>query len=124
MSIEITKPLELLDTQGHITAEGWARRPYWRYDRRAIRASKWRIKEWDYFSILSKRQKFGICLTMSDLGDLGVFAICFLDCARGFFHQVETFTLFLWGNGAFPKAATRGIYGSKTGNCPWSFNMW
>lgn len=109
MQNEITKPLDLLDSRGHITTEGWARQPYWRYDRRAIAAPKWRIKEWDYFSILSSRQKFGVCLTMSDLGYLGLFAISFLDFERGFYHQVEAVTLFPLGKCGFPEKSDEGL---------------
>jgi hypothetical protein len=109
MQIEITKPLELLDAEGHITTEGWARRPFWQYDRRAIRAPKWRIKEWDYFSIISPGQKFGIALTMADLGYLGIFAITFLDFEHAFFHQVETFTLFPLGKLGFPTGSDEGV---------------
>lgn len=95
--VEIHHPIELLDPRGHITTEGWARQPYWNYRREAIRAPKWRIKEWDYFSVLSPRQNFGLTLTMSDLGYLGVFAICFLDFERRYFHQIDTFSLFPMG---------------------------
>jgi len=109
MPTEITSPLDLLDPRGHITTEGWARQPYWRYDRQAIRAPTWRIKEWDYFSVLSARQKFGILLTMSDLGYLGVFAICFVDFERGFYHQVDTFTLFPLGKLGFPAGSNEGV---------------
>jgi len=109
MQFEITNPLELLDARGHITVEGWARQPYWRYDRRAIRAPQWRIKEWDYFSVLSSRQNFGILLTMSDLGYLGIFAIGFVDFERGFCHQVDTFKLFPLGKLGFPAQSDEGL---------------
>ncbi|HRI64073.1 MAG TPA: DUF2804 domain-containing protein [Polyangium sp.] len=109
MQVEITKPLELLDAEGHITTEGWARQPYWRYDRAAIKAPRWRIKEWDYYSVLSSRQKFGITLTMSDLGYLGLFAICFLDFERGIYHQIETITLFPLGKHGFPTQSETGL---------------
>lgn len=97
MSIEITSPCDLLDTHGHITNQGWARQPYWRYDRQAIRAPKWRIKEWDYYSILSHDQKFGLALTIADLGIVGIFAICFLDFERRYVQQIDTFSLFPMG---------------------------
>lgn len=107
--LEITKPLELLDPQGQITTEGWARQPYWNYRREAIRASKWRIKEWDYFSVLSPGQNFGVTLTMSDLGYLGVFAICFLDFERRYFNQIETFSVFPLGKTGFPEGSDEGL---------------
>ena len=51
MQNEITKPMRLLDADGHITEPGWARQLYWTYDRADIRAPKWRIKEWDFYLV-------------------------------------------------------------------------
>lgn len=116
MQTEITTPIDLLDPQGHITQEGWARQPLWRYDRKAVRAPNWRIKEWDYFSVLSPDQKFGITLTMSDLGFAGLFAICFLDFERGTFHQVDTLSILPLGKTGFPAGSDSGVirFGNKT----------
>jgi len=86
--------MDLLDSDGRITKEGWARQPYWRYDRSRIKAPWWRIKEWDYYSILSHDKKFGIAFTMSDLGYAGLHAVCFLDFERGFSSQADTLSVF------------------------------
>ncbi|NLU47338.1 MAG: DUF2804 family protein [Syntrophomonadaceae bacterium] len=72
MQNEITASIPLLDASGYITQEGWARHPYWIYDRSKIHAPWWRIKEWDYFAILSQDKQYGLTLTMSDLGYAGV----------------------------------------------------
>lgn len=109
MQTEITAPLALLDAQGHISTPGWARQPFWHYDRSAIQAPKWRVKEWDYFSILSPSQRFGLTLTMGDLGFAGVFALCFLDFERGVYHQVDTMSLFPLGKTGFPAGSDEGV---------------
>lgn len=93
MQTEITHTLPLLDAQGHITREGWARHPYWQYDRKAIKASWYRVKEWDYYSVFSADGSYGICITMSDLGYLGLFAVCYLDLQKGYYHQVEDMSI-------------------------------
>ena len=97
MNIEIMEERELLDSSGRITKEGWARRPLWRYDRSRIKAPWWRIKEWDYYSILSHDRKFGITLTLSDLGYAGLCAVCFLDFERGHVCQVDTLAVLPMG---------------------------
>lgn len=97
MQTEITSPLPLLDTHGHLTQAGWSRQPRWQYERAAIHAGRWRIKEWDYYSVLSPGGRFGLTLTLADLGYLGLGAICFLDFERGFFHQVDTLMPFPMG---------------------------
>jgi len=108
MQQEITEPCELLDGDGHITREGWARQPYWRYDRRKIKAGWHRIKEWDYYAILSQEGGFGVTLTMSDLGYAGLFALCWLDFESGRFHQVDTLKPFTRGRVGFPATSDEG----------------
>ena len=75
MQNEIVSAMDLLDGSGRITREGWARYPYWRYDRAKIRSNALRIKEWDYYSALSQDGRFGIALTMSDLGVITLYSI-------------------------------------------------
>jgi len=50
---EITETRDLLDNKGHITKEGWSKKPFWQYDRKAVKASWLRIKEWDYYYVIS-----------------------------------------------------------------------
>ena len=59
MQNEITSQQDLMDGQGRIIEEGWARRPYWNYDRNKIAAGWHRIKERDYYSVLSHDKKYG-----------------------------------------------------------------
>ncbi len=110
MQNEITSPIELLDNRGHITAEGWARHPYWRYDRSAIKAPWYRIKEWDYYAVLSHDGRYGLGLTAADLGFLGIFAICWLDLEKGYTFQSDTMTLMPKGKTGFaPDSDTGGV---------------
>jgi hypothetical protein len=102
MQNEIKKNINLLNADGHITNEGWARFPYWKYDRSAIKASFLRIKEWDYYAVLSEDKKYGITFTISDLGYLGLSAICFLDFEKRYFRQVDTMSILPLGKTGFP----------------------
>lgn len=108
MQNEITAPLDLLRSDGTPGAEGWARRPWWRYDRRRIHASALRIKEWDYYSILSHDGKFGLTLTMSDLGYAGMFALCFLDFERRHTCQIDTLSVLPLGRTGFSPDSDEG----------------
>lgn len=87
---EITEDVELLNPDGTLTQEGWARSPRWRYRRAAVRAPLWRIKEWDYYYLRSDEDDCFVCLTMSDLGYAGLFALAFIDLARGEVAQVDS----------------------------------
>lgn len=106
---EIKKQTPLLTPEGTLTEEGWARFPHWTYNKENIAAPKWKIKEWDYYSILSPSQNFGITITASDLGYVGLFAICFLDFEKKTFQQIDTLSLFPLGKTNFPKNSFEGI---------------
>ena len=109
---EITEKRDLLDGRGHITKEGWARRPLWNYDRNRIKASFLRIKEWDYYYVLSDDLKRGLTFTISDLGYAGLMAICYLDFDRGTFDQVDT--LAVLPGGKITAREERMSYSDKT----------
>jgi len=108
MQNEIMKPISLLNEQGHIIEEGFAKQPYWRYDRNAIKAGWYRIKEWDYYAILSHDKKYGITFTMSDLGYAGLFAICWLDFEHKTFQQIDTMNILPRGKTGFPADSDNG----------------
>ena len=52
MSAEIryTSPWPVLDARGRPNP-GWADEGLFHYDRRAIKAAPWRIKEWDFYQV-------------------------------------------------------------------------
>ncbi|HDP81134.1 MAG TPA: DUF2804 domain-containing protein, partial [Spirochaetes bacterium] len=105
---EVTKPVELLDDNGHLVEEGWARRPYWRYDRERIKAPWHRIKEWDYYYVLSQDRQYGITFTMADLGYAGLFAVAWLDFKNGTFTQLDTMSILPRGKTGFSPTAEKG----------------
>ncbi len=53
----ITESCELLDSNGLLINQGYATRPLWNYDRKKIKAGWYRIKEWDYYAILSPEKE-------------------------------------------------------------------
>lgn len=59
----------LLDARGRLVERGWATEEVRQYQRAAIRANGLRIKEWDYYCILTP--DFGLALTVADNGYLG-----------------------------------------------------
>lgn len=90
---ELTERIDLLDADGHITREGWARRPLWNYDRAAIWAPSWRIKEWDYYYAFSADGGHAVAFTMSDLGYLGMFAVACVDLDSGVYAQCDEMSI-------------------------------
>lgn len=97
MQNEITKNIPLHDEKGHITEEGWARYPYWQYDRKRIKAKKFRIKEWDYYAILSQKNGYGLAFTISDMGYIGFCSITFFDFNNKYYKSVDSLFFFPMG---------------------------
>lgn len=76
MQHEITHAIPLLDQQGNLTEPGYAKTLLPVYDRSAVKASPFRIKEWDYYYVGNSR--FGVALTVADNGYMGLDSISFL----------------------------------------------
>ena len=74
---EITKAIPLLNGQGDLTEPGWARKLLPVYDRGAVKASRLRLKEWDYYLVAN--EDFAVALTVADNGYMGLDSISFLD---------------------------------------------
>lgn len=104
---EITSDQDLLDRQGQIAEPGWSRRQFQRYRRRDVKAPAFRIKEWDYYLILSG--DFGIALTMSDDGYMGLQSVSFLKfTGRPFEHTETIFNVLPMGRLKMPETSSKG----------------
>ena len=74
---------ELLDAGGGLAERGWATQEVRRYDRSVLRSPDPRIKEWDYYCVLT--DEFGIALTVADNGHMGFLGASWMDFgARSF----------------------------------------
>ena len=73
----LTTETELLDEHGCVITPGFAFQPLWIYDRSRIRAPRIRIKEWDYYLVMT--DDFAVAFTISDLGYLRMASVSFLD---------------------------------------------
>lgn len=122
---EITERIPLLKEDGTITEEGWAKHLLWDYDRKRIHASWLRIKEWDYYYIIDPQRKYGLTVTMSDLGYAGLMAVCWLDFKRKEYAQTDTITLLPRGKIGFPLNSNHGIikYRDKKMTLKFNYSM-
>ena len=73
---EVTNRQYLLDENGELREPGWSRNMVQRYRRSDIKAPKYRIKEWDYYLVLSK--DFAGAFTISDDGYIGLQSVSLL----------------------------------------------
>ncbi len=115
MQHEITTSFDLLDENGFLTEEGWARRPFWKYDRNKIVAPWHRVKEWDYYAVLSHDKRYAITCTIADLSYAALCAVCWLDFNNGTCVQMDSMALMTRGRLGFPPSSVSGdiVYKDK-----------
>lgn len=99
MQIRLTKG-RLLDDEGRLLQSGYSTFPARRYDRKYIKASKWRIKEWDYYIVSNGR--YSLALTVSDIGYLGLMSASFIDLTIPSAKTMSKITPFPFGKYNFP----------------------
>lgn len=102
--IEHKQPL--LDKFGKLSEPGYAKSELFEYNPEMIAASKWRIKEWDYYAALS--DEYGFSLTVADLGYLGMFTICFFDFKEKTYTCKTKKILFPFGKLNLPHSVQQG----------------
>jgi len=115
MQHEILAPLPLHHADGQLNQPGWARQAYWQYQRSAVPASSWRIKEWDYYAVVSP-EGFAFSLTASNLGYAGLYALCVVDLNQGRFWQTDALQALPLARHAFPETSDSGSIHFRNSN--------
>jgi hypothetical protein len=109
----IEKEQNLLNQKGHLNEPGYHIKEIFNYNRAMIKASRWRIKEWDYYCAIS--EKYAFSFTVADLGYMALITASLLD----FQSQEETkcakMKFFTFGKLNLPSSADKGdvIYRDK-----------
>lgn len=68
---------KLLNKEGNLNEAGYSTKLVKKYDRKDIKASKWRIKEWDYYYL--GNNDYGVALTIADNSYMTMCSLSFLD---------------------------------------------
>lgn len=109
----------LLDSKGRLVECGWASSEVRRYDRRAVRASAWRIKEWDYYCLTTDR--YALALTIADNGYLGFLGVSWMDLQSGTAINHGAVRPFPFGRMRLPASADQGDIDQRKGNLHLAF---
>ena len=80
MQYRITKKSPLLNNKGELIQKGWASNLILNYNRNMIKAPAFKIKEWDYYCILSSER--GAAFTIADNGYLGFVGATIFDFSK------------------------------------------
>lgn len=118
---EITEPQRLLNADGNIAEPGFAKKLYWKYDRKDIKANKLRIKEWDYYYIGT--QDYGLCLTVSDVGYVSSLSVSLLKFGDSPFQINDSeLGILPLGKVNMPSTSVAGNVSTKAGTFDVTFN--
>ena len=112
---EITKVQPLLKEDGSLREPGWSKQLVQVYDRNAIKAPKFRIKEWDYYLVISEKNNFGVAFTISDDGYIGLQSVSLLDFSKPWEHTETILNAFPMGKLKLPPTSEKGntVYHDK-----------
>ena len=113
LQTEITKSGPLLDKRGVLTQRGYATRPLLFYDRRAIKAPPWRIKEWDFYQVLND----DCCLqfTIGHTSYAGALTVTFFRFSDGLRYDRSETLLLPFGSLNMPDESSKGVTASRGG---------
>lgn len=106
-------PGPLLDKRGVLTQSGYATEPVLQYDRNAIKAPPWRIKEWDFYQVSDNETC--VQLTIGHTSYAGAVTVTFFRFADGY-RVDRNITLALpFGSLNMPSSADKGLSAVKNG---------
>ncbi len=110
---EVTTVQPLLKEDGSLREPGYSKDLVQVYNRSAIKAPKFRIKEWDYYLVLN--QDFACAFTLSDDGYVGLQSVSFLDFKKPWEHTETVLNAFPMGKLHMPATSKKGnvIYKDK-----------
>ena len=104
----------LLDDQGKLLQAGYSTAYARTYRRDDIKASKWRIKEWDYYLVSDGER--ALAFTLSDIGYLALASISLVDLKEKNFVTKTGISPFPFGKHNFPSDFNKGDVGFECGN--------
>lgn len=106
MQKRIVSRQKLLSKNGYVTNPGYATDLLWEYSRADIKASKLRVKEWDYYLIYNNRYAFSA--TIADLGYVAFSSAYILDFANSSHITTSIITPFSLGKLHMPTSYKSG----------------
>lgn len=116
---KVVKKQRLLDEKGNIAEPGYSTSLVWDYSRKDIKASKIRVKEWDYYIITN--QKYALALTIADNGFAGAISASFVDYEKACDITKTAINLFPLGKMDFPSTSEVGDISAEISKAEMTF---
>ena len=103
---QLLSPGPLLNPQGELAQAGYATSLVKAYDRKAIRAAGFRIKEWDYYCIIDGDTV--LALTIDDNSYMGLDSVTLIDLKESYEHTWSSIVPFPMGRRKLPSTSLAG----------------
>ena len=121
---EVTNVQKLLKEDGSLREPGWSKQLFQQYSRDDIKAPKFRIKEWDYYLVVSEEHDIAVAFTISDDGYIGLQSASFLDLGDNPWEHTETIlNAFPMGKFRLPVSSDSGVTKYKDKRLDMSFTV-
>jgi len=104
---------KLLNASGNLNQPGYATSLVKEYNRNDIKASKWRIKEWDYYYV--GNSKYGVALTIADNSYMSLCSLSYLNFEEPSEITRSVMKWFTFGKTKLPSSSKSGdvVFESK-----------
>lgn len=109
----------LLNEKGELAQAGWATKMTRNYDRAAISASAWKIKEWDYYIV--GNCKYALALTVADNSYMSLASASWLDYVNAKYKTASQMKFFTFGKTKMPPSYYEGDVRYNTKNVAINF---
>lgn len=119
MQNRITTRQPLFDGSGRLANPGYATEPLFVYDRSQVKASIWRIKEWDYYCVINDH--YGFSCVIADLGYSAMVSATFLDFQAGKSYNKTKLLWFVFGKLKLPASSLVGDVKYQGGGFDFAF---
>lgn len=106
MQRKINEMQPLLDRNGHLNQTGYLNDLRLTYNRKDIRANRFRIKEWDYYLI--NNGDYALALTIDDNSYMGLCSVSLLDLKAPWQITVSSMRMLPMGKTGFPSTSRKG----------------
>ena len=112
-------PGKLLNATGNLNEAGYATSLVKEYNRNDIKASKWRIKEWDYYYV--GNSKYGVALTIADNSYMSLCSLSYLNFEKPCDITKSVMQWFTFGKLSLPSTSKEGDVNFKNKKVEMSF---
>lgn len=106
MQNRITEKIKLLDESGALLNPGYATKLLFEYNRDDIKASKFKIKEWDYYYV--GNDNYALCMTIADNSYMALASVTFMDFQNVKETTISKMKFFSMGKTKLPSTSEKG----------------